>query len=761
MIGKNFSYLIKIIYRRNIVSSEDSKLYSNLLRIKEDKIEFLNGKKLKLYKIQLSENLNDVTWDSIRRDFKDLIESGTITIYSYMSKWEFSKSIKKWNDNMKKDISAKKEFIISKIEILEKIQKEDRRIFVVAISEKETKTISILKKNYIVENLDSKEIREFQDNFFNFETTTNERFSCLTSNDRYYKYICITQFPKMPEVCWFQELLSKTKASVFLSFDQVGDRERREFFNSAISNEESSFYSKRDKHSRAIQEENIDILEQAMQITVSGESSIINTKIILRFEDSDIKSLEKKIKAFRDSISSDFKFDYLKNNQLTTLKYTSHYNNIDYKSENLSWPKRLFRGFKRLFAIPYFEKINSKLLSSSIAQGFPLNDSDFIEDMGDFIGSDEENNPVMPNFQLITQYRPAFNAIISGKNGMGKTAFIIEQIKNNWLKGNIVSFVPDYKKDYENIFRVMTDEAISIRPGTKNGNINMFDLYEGSIRDENSMEDKINLLSSILKILTEWIEEIDIARVKRWLIELYKKINSPRLEDLYNLVKQKKDTKSKEFCSIIENYVSGSEKRWFNNKTDIDFNNKRLIRFDLEEVTQISNNSKIQAAFNLIMLDWMKKELIKNGTSNKKKKESNNNDSIIYTMIYADEGHIISNNSDTSTLELLNRTAKTARSYYGGVWFSTQNFSDILKVDKTDASAIFNNATTWIFFGSGADDLSKLNQQFQSVERLQEDEIAYLNEQKRGQALFITSGRRIKLETRIDPLTLKIINFGG
>ena len=217
---------------------------------------------------------------------------------------------------------------------------------------------------------------------------------------------------------------------------------------------------------------------------------------------------------------------------------------------------------------------------------------------------------------------------------LGKSFYTKLMILRYRLLG-IEQYVVDPEREYEKLAKNLNGSIIKIGP-TSQTYINILDIRKESIEDEKGfLATKISRLIGFFNLIFGELNEEEKALLEEKLIQCYKekeitfddnslykkeenKVNikpvfkqskdMPILEDLYNILGKDKKTKKMQIKLIP--FVKGSL-NFFNNYTNIEFNNKLIIAdvYDLGE-ENLKYGMYLFTDVNLTLLEPLTKVLI-------------------------------------------------------------------------------------------------------------------------------------------------------
>lgn len=209
----------------------------------------------------------------------------------------------------------------------------------------------------------------------------------------------------------------------------------------------------------------------------------------------------------------------------------------------------------------------------------------------------------------------------------------------------------------------------------------------------------------------------------------------PILEDLYNILK--KDIKTEKLRIKLIPFVKGSL-NYFNNYTNVEFNNKLIIA----DIYDLGEENIKYGMYIFIELFW-----------DKIKKDRN-----IKKSIYLDEiWRLIGVTSNSEVASFIYKIFKTIRKYGGSAVAITQDIYDLFSLENgTYGRSILNNSSVKCFFSLEEENLNIL-QKYENISDKEKVEIKSLN---RGEALMIVGSEHIIVKIESSDFE-KLIVSGG
>lgn len=323
----------------------------------------------------------------------------------------------------------------------------------------------------------------------------------------------------------------------------------------------------------------------------------------------------------------------------------------------------------------------------------------------------------------------------------------------------IEQYVVDPEREYEKLAKNLNGSIIKIGP-TSQTYINILDIRKESIEDEKGfLATKISRLIGFFNLIFGELNEEEKALLEEKLIQCYKekeitfddnslykkeenKVNikpvfkqskdMPILEDLYNILGKDKKTKKMQIKLIP--FVKGSL-NFFNNYTNIEFNNKLIIA----DVYDLGEENLKYGMYLFTDLFW-----------DKIKKDRN-----IKKTIYLDEiWRLIGVTSNKDVASFIYKIFKTIRKYGGSSVAITQDISDIFSLEEgTYGKSILNNSSNKIFFALEEENILILNK----YTNLSEKEKIEIKSLRRGECLTFVGDEHILINIEASDFEKEII----
>lgn len=424
-------------------------------------------------------------------------------------------------------------------------------------------------------------------------------------------------------------------------------------------------------------------------------------------------------------------------------------------------------------------RYEQKLLSRSLAIGYPFTQTNFIDHNGIYLGNTFDNQPIIIDFFKKNNERNSHSSVIFGMNGKGKTMLVSKLIKEKAMNTKNKTIIIDPKRDYYNLVINMGGEYIDMSGVSKEcPSFNPLEVFIKKYEDNsNPLMMHFRFLNDFFKILfpemtltqqTILDNSIRTAYLSKGINELkdltkLKSKDFPILQDVYNVLKKYKNKTPMEemdkniVLSFIQNYVgNGNYHTVWNKHTNINIDNNHLICFDIQKlITSSSGENNLANAQLFLMLKWMYSQIVEN----KDRNDKNRNQELRWIDIFVDEGHVLTTHKNKTPLHFLFTMYKTIRGFSGGVHFITQNIAGLLGNSDTKefTTGMLDNAQYLFIFGLAPNDIKNLDTLFDIVGGLTDYEKEFLANANVGECIFAPFIKlRFNLKINISDIEFKL-----
>jgi len=343
--------------------------------------------------------------------------------------------------------------------------------------------------------------------------------------------------------------------------------------------------------------------------------------------------------------------------------------------------------------------------SSSAALAFPFMSSELVQESGILYGINKSSSSlvILDRFSLHNA-----NSIVFAQSGSGKSYATKVEILRQLMQG-VKVIVIDPEREYKKLTESVNGTYIKLS-STSSEKINPFDLASSS-HNSDDLSEHVQDLTEIISLMVEGLSGHEKAAVDKAILSIYKKSNTPLLQDLYKELKKLRQTK---LCERLEKYISGSLSHVFNEQTNIDLSN-RLVIFDIKDLPE---------SLRQIMM-----MIISNFVSNQVKA------SLEKRLLIIDEGWMLLQHEESA--RFVAGLVRRARKYYLGVSIISQQANDFLKNEY--GRAIASQSSLRILMRQDTTTIKGVVSEF----NLSEYEQSFLLTCERGDALIIADQNHV------------------
>ncbi len=343
--------------------------------------------------------------------------------------------------------------------------------------------------------------------------------------------------------------------------------------------------------------------------------------------------------------------------------------------------------------------------SSSAALAFPFMSSELVQESGILYGINKSSSSlvILDRFSLHNA-----NSIVFAQSGSGKSYATKVEILRQLMQG-VKVIVIDPEREYKKLTESVSGTYIKLS-STSSEKINPFDLSTSS-HATHDLSEHVQDLTEIISLMVEGLTGHEKAAVDKAILSIYKKSNTPLLQDLYKELKKLRQTK---LCERLEKYITGSLSHVFNEQTNIDLSN-RLVIFDIKDLPE---------SLRQIMM-----MIISNFVSNQVKA------SLEKRLLIIDEGWMLLQHEESA--RFVAGLVRRARKYYLGVSIISQQANDFLKNEY--GRAIASQSSLRILMRQDTTTIKGVVSEF----NLSEYEQSFLLTCERGDALIIADQNHV------------------
>lgn len=519
---------------------------------------------------------------------------------------------------------------------------------------------------------------------------TDERF--IWKGDGYEACIHVYKFPSTVNDFWLERILN---LPYVISTLDVSTEDKEIVFNSlkkSLGEQKSRIYSEKDEMSK---DEAIESYQEMKDLasTLRRDGEVVK-KIHLRLfvsarTQQDIETRVKDILTMLEG--NDFKASIFMNEQ----KY--------------EW-QSLLTSFQDQSKMPN-KRYGQVMPSETLSAGYPFHFTYLDDPQGQHLGYSFTGGVV--NFDLFHKdnKRLFYNGIVVGGMGSGKSTTLKKLLKMNAIVGNTIR-VLDVVGEFEELVLRLGGKAINL--DGSDGIINPLQVLAtaynedtGEIDIQVSFSKHISKLIMMYQFISPDCTTQELQEYERLLLQFYRESNLdlnqitnykakdyPIFKDFYKFVENEyfedvsnkiirpnitstTRTRMENILLSIDSLISTYGAIFNGHSTIEDITNEQIISFKLRNLLDMSKPIFLAQLFNVFTLVW--DNALKQGTKEKsayENKQKHLYDITRYLMII-DEFHNLTNSDNPIAVEYLNRYAREARKYFGGLLLATQSLRDV------------------------------------------------------------------------------------
>jgi len=394
--------------------------------------------------------------------------------------------------------------------------------------------------------------------------------------------------------------------------------------------------------------------------------------------------------------------------------------------------------------------------------GIPFAAAGFTDDNSYFFAFDHHGGLIMLDPWYRGADRTNSNFVFAGKPGTGKsTAVKCQLIINEFMMGTKI-IVIDPESEFKDLCRYLKGDWINaaggskgmvnplqVRPSPKDDDDDEIKLYSDDGMGINDLALHIKNLEVFFKLYLPSLTDMQIAILKKEIINLYNEVgitwttniekltakDFPIMKDLYMRIKEKTCTNSpdlkiyQDLTALLFDIAEGADSFLWNGHSTIDSDSSFLC-LDTNALLSMGDNVKRAQYFLLLQYCWEK-------VSNDRKEK--------YMFVW-EEAYLLVDPKVPETLIYARNTSKRIRKYEGALVLIFHSAVDFLSPEiKMYGQALLDNPTYKVFFGTDGQNLKELTELYNFTEAEQE----FLMKKRRGDALFVAGGNRMKVHFKI------------
>jgi len=314
------------------------------------------------------------------------------------------------------------------------------------------------------------------------------------------------------------------------------------------------------------------------------------------------------------------------------------------------------------------------------------------------------------------------NGLILGTPGSGKSFAAKREITNVFLMTQDDIIIADPEAEYLPLVERLGGQVVKLSPASSQY-INPMDINPDYADEEDPLTLKSDFILSLCELIIggkmglEPVEKTIIDRCVRLVYREYLAAPDPAkmpiLQDLYDLMREQKESEAQRIATALEIYVTGSL-NVFNHRTNVNLQN-RLVCFDIKEM-----GKQLKKIAMLILQDQVWNRVTVNRNAHKT------------TWFYIDEMHLLLKEEQTAaySVEIWKRFRK-----WGGIPTGlTQNVKDLLS--SREIENIFENSDFVLMLNQAGGDRQILAKQL----GISPHQLSYVTQSGAGEGLVSYGG---------------------
>lgn len=591
----------------------------------------------------------------------------------------------------------------------------------------------------------------------------------------YEACLYIYGYPKQVQSFWLQELTSFPETITVIDIASINK-------NAVITNLSKSLDEQGSRMRNAKNEseyrESRDIYAQLEMMYDEIKSFDEVMKVIcirLYIPAKTRKDLENKIREINESLSASYK-----------VGICLHETKNDYLN--------VLRPYKKQQKNIYARK-GQPILSSVIALGNPFHFNSLQDPRGAYFGKTQTGGCVFLDMFHKTDRRMAYNFLIAGKSGSGKSTALKKIILERIIRGDKVRIF-DVEGDFENLVNYLGGKTIYL-DGTGKHIVNMFHIFPDETL-QTAYAKHIAKMVTIYKYLKKEATEDELLIFKKLLNGIYlgcgiidkegnviKDLNNmlpnefPKASDFVAFVKSALTENKLSILGIREEHkelvlkielmfddICSTYKHIFDGYTSSEnLYDEQLVCYNMVSLRAMEDKVFDAQLFSTMTSVWA--DFIVSGKEQKElfEKKILPFENVKHSLMILDESHISINANKTAAINELSEMFRQGRKYFAGIGLASQRISDFVP-DNSDSKdverikALFGLTDYRFLMKQDESDIPKLKSVF--GEGLTERELAKIPEFTTGKCILQISGdRNIEIEDIYVPQSELDIFSGG
>lgn len=418
---------------------------------------------------------------------------------------------------------------------------------------------------------------------------------------------------------------------------------------------------------------------------------------------------------------------------------------------------------------PKFQPMQTKI----IASGNPFHYTSLKDEYGTYLGyTTDSGGCVLFDQFKISNYRTAYDSVIFGKLGTGKSTLLKKMMLDRACRGDYIRGL-EVDGGFKNIIGYLGGKILSL-DGTS-GILNPFQILKTNENNEICFSRHIAKMEIMYKFLVPQAsnyETLTFGNVIKYMYHIlkmtpehtndvssFKNNQYPTLSDfsrfLNEVIEHEKDNSKIKILNniniVIENLIN-NYKHIFDGHTSIpNVMNEQILFFDIATLKNLKSEIFEFQLFNALTLLWdnclqVGKKMLEEYSNNEKDLKD-----ITHFYVVIDEAHKIANTSRLDAVDQLVDFKREARKYFGSLNLATQSIRDMIPESSSEQSidklkTLFELSQYKFIFNQDSSSLGILNRAFNN--ELSNSDLQSIPKLSKGQCLLSLSS--------VENLTLKV-----
>lgn len=392
--------------------------------------------------------------------------------------------------------------------------------------------------------------------------------------------------------------------------------------------------------------------------------------------------------------------------------------------------------------------------------GYPLTVKIYRDDYGVYFAETADGNIMSLDIWKRGGGRANSNFTVAGESGQGKSTAIKHLVMSAYMQG-AKCIIIDPEREFQDLCIGLNGSWLDMGGGATKIN----PLHIRTIPDDkpdgeyttqnNALAAHIHWLESFFVLYIPSLTDLQVARLKQEVLELYKKNNIswktdtasltnedyPVLKDLYEQICAKKDEESKALALLLSDIAVGADSFLWNGHTNVDLSSDFIV-LDMKALVQTGKRIKQTQYYNMLSL------CAQYAFQNRKER----------VMIVADEARTQLDPRCPQAAIQLADLAQRVRKYEGALVTSVQSIDNLLQENIREfGEVILDNSTYKVLFGCDGAALEKTSRMY----HLTKAEHTLLSNRIRGRALLLMGSQHIEVNFDLPQYKLDLMGQAG